>query len=320
MEIRLARGFNLSRNISLSIVYIFLNLTTNEMKGLFTKFSPIVLGLALVLTSCGDDEDGKDPVVPEAPTVSFTAPGLTISNNTLSVGVTKDSTVVINYSVTAKGGIEKLVQTVDGTAETVSAASGESYNRQVILNIPFEEKSFDVKVEVTDKNEKSTTATLSIEVEKKVPPAIPLTEAQLITMGGPTSPSNSSRWDLDIPAGYSGFSLSPTGANADKVPNMDVFYKTLSLNDTDTETGHQRFSNSGAKFVITELTKAEFDAMTDDSVLKGMTIDQTYLQFIEVGQVIAFQTNLGKRGLMYIDQHYSGPDDVDIIIKMQDLN
>lgn len=285
------------------------------MKGLFTKFSPIVLGLALVLTSCGDDEDGgKDAVVPDAPSISFTAPGLTVTNNAVNVSVTKDSTLMVRATVSAPGSIAKMVVTVDGTPETISAASGTSYSRDIILEIPYADESITVKVDVTDKNEKTGTATLSVNVEAQTLPYFALTDPISITMGGSVS-GNFGRWDLDLPEGYGGWDLN--GKHADKVPNMDSFYNTLSLNNTDTESN--RFSDTDARFLITDLTKADFDEMTDDRVLRDLDITEKYLQFIEVGQVIAFKTNLGKRGFMYVEAHTEASDDLDLLIKMQVL-
>ncbi len=286
------------------------------MKNRLTYLTALAIGSAMLfLVGCSDDDE---PVVPAAPTATISVPGLTPTGSEYSVSVTKDSTLVVSYSISAPALVKTLSHSINGVSESVSAAVGDdSYSRQVILNLPFEDTTIDFKVEVTDERDQVLTTSIKIAVTALVPPSIPLTEAQMITMGGPISPGNFSRWDLDIPEGYGGFSLG--GANADKVPNMDVFYKTLSLNDTDTEVGHERFADSGAKFLITEFTKAEFDAMDNDVELTKLNINQTYLQFIEVGQVIAFQTNLGKKGLMYLSSYNQGADDLDVIIKMQEL-
>lgn len=300
------------------------------MKRLFKRFLPLALPcLALVLVSCGDDDDGeKDPGVPDAPTVTFTAPGLTISNNEINVRVTKDSTVILNYAVAAEGGIDKLVQTVDGTPETVSAASGKSYNRQVLVNIPFEDKSIVVKVDVTDKNEKTGSATLTLNVSKIVPPSKALTEPAEFTIGGDNSLEFFARWDLDLqpPVGYSSWNLRNSGSYTEVVPTIDFRYNKNALSSTSpdayggshpTNTGLLWPDGMGSFFVKTSFTKAQFDAMENDLELAELTINQASVEDITAGTVVAFLTKNGRKGLIYFDTYLESLDEWDVVFKAQ---
>ncbi|WP_236974580.1 hypothetical protein [Membranihabitans maritimus] len=263
-----------------------------------------------IISSC----DKEDPV-PSGPEVSVNAPGYTINSGSFNIGVTKDSTVILIYSVDAPGIIEELNQTVDGVNESITGALGEtSYSKQLVVDLPYEDKTIDVEIEVVDEHDQSSSASVSIVVEAIVPPAIPLTENQLITMGGSSSPSHFSRWDLDRPKGYGYWDLE--GDNAGQILTMDSYYTTLSLGDSDL--GQEQFVESGAKFVITDFTAEEYHNMENDLLLQDLEIEENYLQNIEVGQVIAFITNLDKLGVLYIKEYYDGTDDIDVEIKLQE--
>lgn len=271
----------------------------------------LMVGLFFAFTSCSEEDDP----VPDAPQISITAPGLTVTGGGLDLGVTQDTTLIVSYTVDAPGVIQSLEHSIDGVSEPVSAAIGQnSYTRQLVLDVPFEDTEIVVQVSLTDEHNQTASQSLTVGVEALVPPAIPLTENQLITMGGSTSPTHFSRWDLDRPKGFGYWGLQ--GNDSDQIPTIDSYYTTLSLGDTDL--GQGQFEESGAKFVITEFSRQDYLDMEDDSQLQGLEIDETYLQFIEVGQVIAFKTNLDKLGVMYIKEYYEGTDDVDIEIKLQD--
>ncbi len=295
------------------------------MKQLFTRFLPAAVScLAIVFASCSDDD--SDPVVPDAPTISFTAPGLTIANNALDVAVTKDSTVLINYTVTAPGSIETLVQTVDGVSEAISSASGTSSNRQVILAIPFQDKSFEVKVEVTDQNEQSATATLTVNISKIIPPSKELTAVAEIILGGNNSAAFFGRWDLDIPEGYSGWNLRNSAAYTEFIPHIDIFYTGNSVSNASdetfggshpTETGPLWPNGFGSFFAKTTYTKAQFDAMENDLELAELTINSASVHDITPGTVVAFITKNGRRGLLYFDVKVDATDDWDVLHKIQ---
>lgn len=270
----------------------------------------LMVGLFFVITSCSEDEP-----VPDGPQISITAPGLTVSGGSLDLGVTQDTTLIVSYTVDAPGVIQTLEHSVDGVSEAVSAAIGQNtYTRQVVLEVPYENTEIVVQVSTTDEHSQTASQSLTVAVEAIVPPAIPLTENQLITMGGSSSPTHFSRWDLDRPKGFGYWGLQ--GNDSDQIPTIDSYYTTLSLGDTDL--GQGQFEESGAKFLITEFSRQDYLDMEDDAQLQDLEIEETYLQFIEVGQVIAFRTNLDKLGVMYIKEYYEGTDDLDIEIKLQD--
>src|SRR5690606_10326977 len=106
------------------------------MRKLFTQWTTIALGcLVLGVSGCSKDDGDDDvtPSIPDGPKVTFTAPGLTVTDGAINVGVTKDSTLIIKYSVEAAGKIKQLDQTVDGTSETVAAANDKtSYSKDVV--------------------------------------------------------------------------------------------------------------------------------------------------------------------------------------------
>ena len=75
---------------------------------------------------------------------------------------------------------------------------------------------------------------------------------------------------------------------------------------------------TGGYFVKTEFTKEDFDAMEDDGMLRDMEIDQTLVQDLEVGDVVAFVTDLDKKGVLYMKEYIEGTDDMVMEIKLQD--
>ncbi|WP_236974578.1 hypothetical protein [Membranihabitans maritimus] len=270
----------------------------------------LMAGLFITITSC----DKEDPI-PEGPQVSITSPGLTVSNGLLEVGVTQDSMVIISYTVDAPGGIMTLEQSVEGVSESVSAAVGQdAYTRQIIVDVPYEDKEIPVEVNVTDDHGQSSSASLSIAVEAIVPPATPLTDNQLITMGGNSSPSEFSRWDFDIPVGYSGWALRNT--DQDKVESIDIFYTNLSFRDND-DNGMFGEDGTGGVFLKTDFTEEEFRNMEDDALFSDMEIDKTYVDF-EIGDVVIFETDMGRKGILFAKEYYEGTDDIDIEIKLQE--
>ncbi|MBE8723249.1 hypothetical protein C4F40_21230 [Sphingobacterium sp. Ka21] len=278
-------------------------------------------GLALGFASCSKD-GGDDVIIPEAPKITVEATGLAVTDGIISVAIYQDSTIALKYSVEAAGKIKKLDQTLDGVLETVADANAKtSFSKDIALDIPLEDKSYVLKVEVTDENGKSTASTVTIRVRAIIPPSVPLTTVTTVEMGG-ISGSKNSRWDLDIPEGYGGLSMRCTpnsagniGVNCGKAPFMDSFYTNNSLNNTDTE--QDRFANTGARFLVTNFTKAEFDAMRNDLPLQKLVINQTKVEELEVGQVIAFKTNEGKIGVLYFESLASGVDDATFLLKIQ---
>ena len=299
------------------------------MKRFFTQWSAIALGcLVLGFSSCSkDDGDDATPSIPDGPKITFTAPGLTVTDGAINVSVTQDSTLVVKYSVEAAGKIKDLEQTVDGTSETVAAANDKtSYSRDIILNLPFEDKSIVIEVEVTDENDKSATAKVTINVGAIIPPGKELTPAAAIIMGGNNSAEFFSRWDLDLPEGYSGWSLRNSGDYAAFVPHIDIFYTSNSVaNSHDenfagghpTESGPMWPNGFGSFFAKTDLTRAEFDAMTNDVELMELTINSAKVEDITPGTVVAFITAGGRRGLLYFDVKVEATDDWDVLHKIQ---
>lgn len=133
------------------------------MKNLSALF--FALGFLLVaVTGCVE----KD-AIPELkmPAIVVTAPGHTIANNAIQVSVIEASTAItIDYTVTASTTIQQFVQAVAGVEETISEAEGlEEYTGQLVVNVPYENQSIAVQLEVTDKNDLVATETISIVVE-----------------------------------------------------------------------------------------------------------------------------------------------------------
>ncbi|MFA4869612.1 MAG: hypothetical protein WC623_15515 [Pedobacter sp.] len=282
----------------------------------FTKCMALAIGvLALGFAGCSK-KGGKDIMIPDAPKITVQATGLVVADGIISVAIYQDSTIALKYSVEAAGKIKKLNHTLNGVLETVADANAKtSFSKDIALDVPLEDKSYVLKVEVTDENGKSTASSVTIRVRSIIPPSVPLTTGTSIIMGGPISPADVSRWDLDVPVGYTGFSLREGAVNAGKVPDMDCFYKTRSLNNTDTESN--RFANTGVRFLVTNFTKADFDAMKNDLRLQKLVIDRTFVEELEVGKVIAFKTNAGKVGLLYFDSYIQANDDATFLHKIQ---
>lgn len=281
------------------------------MKIITKLFTAIMLvGVFYAITSCSEEEP-----VPDGPQISITAPGLTVSGGGLDLGVTQDTTLIVSYTVDAPGVIQSLEHSIDGVSESVSAAVGQdAYTRQLVLDVPYEDTDIVVQVSLTDEHSQSATQSLTVAVEAIVPPATPLADGQLITMGGNISPSEFSRWDLDIPMGYSGWALRNT--EQDKVESIDIFYTNLSFRDND-DNGMFGENGTGGYFLKTDFTEEEFRNMEDDALFADMEINKTHVDF-EIGDVIVFVTDLGKKGIMFMNKYYEGTDDIDIEIKLQE--
>src|SRR5690606_17404143 len=135
----------------------------------------VVTFLFVILTGCKDEDATTDPNIDdpntEMPFLSVTVPGLAMTDDILNVSVTKDSAIVIDYTITAPSKIQYFTQTVDESEETVSEAEGlEEFTGMLTIAIPHEEKTITLKLEVTDALDQLTTKTISIVVaEKQVP-------------------------------------------------------------------------------------------------------------------------------------------------------
>lgn len=133
-----------------------------------SKVSIALVALFMIVATGCEDTDDKARIEPGAPVIAITAPGLTFTDDAVHVSVTKDSTIVFNYVIAAPAKIQQLTQTIDENEETIEEGNGlEEYSSQLTVNIPFEEKTIAVKLEVTDEASKMGTKSFSIVVEEK---------------------------------------------------------------------------------------------------------------------------------------------------------
>ena len=141
-----------------------------------------------LIIGCSKD---KDNPLPDAPIVVIKASNQTVIDKEVVVNIAKDSTYKVNVAVSAPGVIKKMDISIDGVVETVTAANQkQDFSKELTINIPFEEKTYTVQVDVTDENNKTSRSSILVKVGLILPPAHPLTAVQLITMGGPTSANN----------------------------------------------------------------------------------------------------------------------------------
>src|SRR5690606_21388642 len=96
-----------------------------------------IASLLIITSAC--KEDGTTPEI-AIPGIIIEVSGLTVTDNVVNVSVSKDSTIILDYTVTASGVIQQLAMTVDGVEETVSEANGkEEYSSRVIIDTPYED-------------------------------------------------------------------------------------------------------------------------------------------------------------------------------------
>src|SRR5690554_2273322 len=134
---------------------------------LFTVF----VFLLFVVISCKDDDNTPEtepPLEPdvEMPSIAVTAPDFMITDNVIDISVTKDSTITLDYSVTAPGIIQQFTRTVDGVEVTVPEATGEEeYSGQFVIDIPYSDNTLQLELEVADNQGQITIESISITVE-----------------------------------------------------------------------------------------------------------------------------------------------------------
>ncbi len=119
----------------------------------------------IIVSGCKTEERDTAPEISK-PFISLTAPGLTIADNVINVSVTKDSTITIDYSISAPGEIQRLVKTLNGVEENISEATGEKeFSGQIMVDIPFEDNTIALELEVVDQQGQVATETVSVVVE-----------------------------------------------------------------------------------------------------------------------------------------------------------
>lgn len=133
------------------------------MKNPFNLF--IALCLLLVISGCKDED--ATPEVGE-PSILFTASGLTITDNVVNVTVAKDSIIVIDYEISAPGGVQLRVQTLNGVP--VETTDIDENNGQFSINVPFDDVTMVLQMEVTDGLGRVVSKSVSIVVNKMPPP------------------------------------------------------------------------------------------------------------------------------------------------------
>jgi hypothetical protein len=112
--------------------------------------------------SCKDDDDP----IPEVPVLAVKATGITLnSEGNIDVTISKDSSIVFEYNVQAPGLVKELKQTLDGTETNFVGIVGQTeHTMKKTIDIPYEDKSIELKIDLTDQSNQTTTTTIKINI------------------------------------------------------------------------------------------------------------------------------------------------------------
>ncbi|MBE8723246.1 hypothetical protein [Sphingobacterium pedocola] len=131
------------------------------------KLMNVIIALALLISSVGC-KDKKNGMEPEAPVIDITASGFTFANDAVHLSVLADSTLVFDYAITAKAKIQQLTQVIDSHETTLVEGKGlDKYQGQLKVDIPAEDNTISVKLEVMDAGNRVETKSFSIVVKKR---------------------------------------------------------------------------------------------------------------------------------------------------------
>ncbi len=110
---------------------------------------------------CKEDEGAASEI--GKPSISFTAPGLTIADNVVNITVAKDSVIAIDYEISAPGGVQLRTQTLNG--EAIQASGTDENKGRFTVNVPFDDVTMTLHMEVTDEQGQTASESISIVVK-----------------------------------------------------------------------------------------------------------------------------------------------------------
>lgn len=279
-------------------------------------FALILFVGAIAFSSCKKDD-------PTGPTISVTP---------VNADAEKGTVVSFDYTISSNEKIKELTATPDNaiiSAQTVTTFNGDfsatgtveftlpssSLNAGDVINIVF--KATD---DSGDEYAAETTVKITI-----VAGANPITTYSAKLMGAQSNATLGSFMDIETGTVY----LSSAAATNQSLVDLVYYYGTTNLatfcapNDVTVGGGTGNLSlcaswttKNATTFSTTTITASEFDAMTDDASFVSST--GTKVTSVAIGDVIAFETVGGKKGLIKVSAMTTGSTgDVTIDVKVQ---
>lgn len=271
--------------------------------------------LTLVFTSC-------EPTEKAAPVITF-ANGVTEATTNLS-------TYTVSGTITSEAGLESVTYTKETTAGTDQLSVVDKFDDKSSYSFQYDVAvSEDMTLIVTakDKDGNETSRNFMITYTGG---AASISSFTAILIGAQSNTTYGSALDVNSGKVYK---LADAKTNS---ASVDILYYYGSTNKAtfaapDDETVDGTGSNSfdwtsswgtknSTKFGISSLTSSEFDAMTDDSELSGISgLSASKETDLAVGDVLEFTTAAGKNGalkVVSIDGAGSGTIKIDVKVQI----
>ena len=254
------------------------------------------------------------------PTNDDVKPSMTFSDE--GAGITGDKTVPVNspllFKITAvsnpntKKNLKTLriqswknnTPNVDTTVTINDDKFLGSFNFHADSNYSVEEK---FQFTLTDKAGEAATKTITITTEDAPVNANPINTYSATLLGGQSNPNVGSFYDVNTNTVYQ-----LSGANSNQADIDLIFaygntnhYYIASPDDADIAISHSNVASwttrNSTILMTTSISAADFDAMTDDANFPTVS-GSSKVNMLQVGDVFAFQTVDGKKGLVKVTE------------------
>lgn len=129
--------------------------------GLRVSLFKIALFASICLTGCGEDEE--TPV--QMPVLSVSITGVEITDNSVTIGVTRDSILTVEYSVAAENLISDLVVKSGTAVWRVDEAVGQrQFSGSIAVDLPYQSSRMDLEFRVVDGTQQEVQYKLTVDV------------------------------------------------------------------------------------------------------------------------------------------------------------
>jgi hypothetical protein len=229
-----------------------------------------------------------------------------------AVTTTPSSTITIEWRASAGDANLKTFTIAEGNSPItgwdefeIPNAQNEAFESSAVVSIGAENTTFTLTV--TDKDGLTSSETVTVTVEAS---ADPINSYTAILMGGQDNLSIGSYLDAD--AG----TVRLKAAAITNAATIDVVYYYGSTNHATLTAPDDATVNGGAgnltlctdfsvknatRFGSSSVSSADFTAMTNDALLTGITgLSASKMTAVAEGNIIAFQTAAGKKGLIKV--------------------
>ncbi len=252
---------------------------------------------------------------------------LNLDNKTTKDSVFMGNNCIINGVASAAGEL-KMIQIfqsftwLGGVSEVEVAGAGifkfpsdTTKTYRFALSVPNLMSTKNVRIQVTDKNGNSASSSVY---------TITVRQSNIISylnvpMGGWNS-NYGSALDADTGTPYGSSQLGTVGSI------VDIFFDNSELASHDLDAvdfypedySGARFPETGTTFATTTISSSDFDGITNDELFSSMQGTVSVIQ-IKQGDVIFFQTNIGRKGLLRVKSLTDPLGDLIVDLKVQKL-